>query len=270
MPYSKAQSQFSSGGTWMWPKFDKRPVGYLVFIDGFAPCIWYPDRQEGMTFRWILPPHFCQHGATVCLANILAGESVLQVEDILIDDGRDLWSSLPFSQRWKKLGEFWNKLPSDQPLLAFTPRVVSPISLEDWEANYDASQYWIIQHDTPRQPRWFWKDTVTPLKTKEFVSPKLQRSKEIIGTLCAMCRPYTKLMLPDTYMLSSQEEVQLGMGSIPTLTLSLDLRKHLAKYPDGFPVEVKWNDQFEKYEIVRILPEETPISTQSFFSEHCN
>ena len=81
MPFHHAKSTFSTGKVWLWPKFDKRPVGYLIFLNGFAPCIWYPERQEGMTLRWMLPPTFHQHGPTVCLANILAGESLLQIED---------------------------------------------------------------------------------------------------------------------------------------------------------------------------------------------
>ena len=106
MPFSRAKSTFSSGTVWLWPKFDKRPVGYLIFMEGFAPCIWYSERQEGMTFRWILPPHFSQK-TTVCLANILAGESVLQIEDILINNGKDVWSTTIFSERWKLLNDFW-------------------------------------------------------------------------------------------------------------------------------------------------------------------
>ena len=34
---------------------------------------------------------------------------------------------------------------------------------------------------------------------------------------------------------------------------------------EGAPVEVKWNDTFKKYQIIRVLPTGTPITTQSFF-----
>jgi hypothetical protein len=40
-----------------------------------------------MTFRWILPPLFCEKGPTVCLANLLPSESVLQIEDLIIYQG---------------------------------------------------------------------------------------------------------------------------------------------------------------------------------------
>ena len=267
MPFNRAKPAFSSGAVWLWPKFDKRPVGYLIFIEGFAPCIWYPERQEGMTFRWLLPPNFSQKGATVCLANILAGESVLQIEDIVINEGKDLWSNMIFSERWTKLREFWQSLPPDQPLLAFKPRVVSPISLSNWHLHYNPAIYWIIQADHYKQPRWYWKDTVTvpEFKAKEFIPPTLKRGTEIINIMVALCTPYTKTVLPDTYSLFSQEGVNLGVASISTLDLSLELRKIITDNTGGIPVEVKWNENFNKYQIVRIMPLETPITTASFF-----
>jgi hypothetical protein len=267
MPFGRAKPTFSSGTVWVWPKFDKRPVGYLIFIEGFAPCIWYPERQEGMTFRWLLPPNFCQKGATVCLANILAGESILQIEDIIVYEGKDLWSTMVFSQRWNKLRDFWQALPPDQPLLAFKPRVVKPIPLNEWPLHYDAAIYWIIQSDHYKQPRWYWKDTVTvpDHKPVEFIAPVLKRGTEIPNILVAQLAPYTKTVLPDTYSLYSQEAVNLGIASISTLNLSLEIRKAIEASPQGIPVEVKWNDGFNKYQVVRIMPRDTPTTTASFF-----
>jgi hypothetical protein len=269
MPFHRAKSTFSSGSVWLWPKFDKRPVGYLIFLDGFAPCIWYPERQEGMTFRWLLPPTFCQKGATVCLANILAGESLLQIEDIIIYQGKDLWSHQIFSERWNTLLTFWNSLPPDQPLLAFQPRIVQPIPLSEWHLHYNPAIYWIIQADHARQARWYWKDVVTvpEHKSVEFIAPVLKRSKDIITVLTALITPYAKMILPDTYSLFSQEGKGIGMASIPSLELSLQLRSLFADKANatGFPVEVTWNDAFQKYQVVRVLPANTPITTESFF-----
>jgi len=271
MPFSRAKPTFSSGTVWMWPKFDKRPVGYLIFMDGFAPCIWYPERQEGMTFRWLLPPAFCQAGPIVFLANILAGESLLQIEDLIIHQGTDLWSSRIFSERWTTLQEVWASLPPDQPLLAFTPRLVKPIALADWQEHYNPSIYWIIQPDHARQPRWYWKDTVTMSEHKpvEYVAPVLKRSNEIATTLCAYCTPYTKAVLPDIYSLAAQEGLDLGVASIASMTLSMDLRKIFAEKAvekvAGVPVEVVWNENFHKYQIVRILPADRTITPSSFF-----
>ena len=265
MPFARAKSTFSSGTVWLWPKFDKRPVGFLIFMDGFAPCIWYPERQEGMTFRWLLPPSFCQHGPTICFANILAGESLLQMEDIVVHEGKDLWSTKLFSERWLVLRDFWNSLPADQPLLAFKPQIVKPITLESWHLHYDPFVYWIIQPDHSRQPRWYWRDTVTEHTKINYIAPVLKRSAEMATLLCANCCPYTKSVLPDTYTLTSYEGDNLGLASISTLSLSLELRKVFTEKTEGIPVEVKWNEQFHKYQIVHIMPENTCITNTSFF-----
>ena len=84
--------------------------------------------------------------------------------------------------------------------------------------------------------------------------------------LCAYCIPYTKSVLPDTYSLVSQEGNSLGVASIPSLQMSIELRTRFAdKSVTGFPVEVEWNEPFRKYQVLRVLPQETPITTESFF-----
>jgi hypothetical protein len=53
------------------------------------------------------------------------------------------------------------------------------------------------------------------------------------------------------------------MASLPNMAMSLELRgKMVAK---GVPVEVMWKPAFQKYQVTRILPEHTPITTTSFF-----
>lgn len=267
MPHHRAKQVFQSSALWVWPKFDKRPVGFLIFMEDFPPCIWYPDRQEGMTFRWILPPLFCEKGATVCLANLLPSESILQIEDLIIYQGNPIWSSLVFSKRWDMLQTFWNTIPSDQPLLSVTPRIVTPICLDDWPIDYDFAIYWIIQPDHVGQPRWFWKDIVTQHHTIQYVAPQLKRNTEVMSILCAHCSPYTKMVLPDIYHLQSQEGHSLGLASISSIELSQQLRQYFVDFTksNGLPVEVKWNDSFKKYQICRIMPADTPITTKSFF-----
>ena len=268
MPFARAAPTFRETAIWLWPKFDKRPVGYLIFLDGHPPCIWFAERQEGLTFRWMLPPSFSSAGGTVCFANILAGESVLQIEDIVVHAGEDLWSNVPFSERWERLRAFWASLPPHQPFLAFTPRVVEPIRLIDWPQHYNPSLYWTIQADCCRQPRWYWKDVVTAPShaPARYIAPVLKRSHEIAQMLCALCLPYQKTVLPDTYELEAQDGESLGLASIRDLAMSQRLRTHFKAHPmEGLAVEVTWNNTFRKYQIVRILPEGTPITTVGFF-----
>lgn len=264
LPSGRAKQIFTSEKLWVWPKFDRRPATYLVFQEDQPTCSWDPTRQEGMTLRWLLPPGFCSRGPTICLANLLAGESVIQIEDLLVADGTDIWSTRPFSERWELLRQLWSRMPVDQPLLAVKPKIVKPLTLDEWRDNYDASLSWIFQPDVVRGPRWFWWDVVTKVEKKTYSAPTLARKAEITTTLCAMCSPYSRLGLPDTYSLACQEGTSVGIASISTLELSKALRSEMR--PDGIPVEVIWNDEFGKYQIVRILPAGSIISSKSFFS----
>lgn len=265
LPFGRAKQTFSEKACWVWEKFDKRPATYLIFCDGFAPCIWDAGRQEGLTLRWILPPGFCQNGPVVCLANMLAGESVIQIEDLLVNEGVDLWNNKRFSERWNELAALWNRLPADQPLLAIKPRIIRPLSLEEWKDKYDPSISWIIQPDVYAAPRYYWRDVVTKVEEKKYIEPQLKRKAEITTMLVATCKPYAKSILPDTYSLFSQEGDNIGIASIGSMDLSKQLRSEMST--DGIPVELVWNDDFNKYKIIRILPKGTSSCYSSFFSK---
>ena len=142
--------------------------------------------------------------------------------------------------------------------------------MSEWHLHYNPAIYWIIQPDHAKQSRWYWKDTVTvpEYKAVEFIAPVLKRSKDMITVLTARIIPYAKIILPDTYSLFSQEGKSLGMASISSIELSLQLRSLFSDKANtsGLPVEVTWNDAFQKYQVVRVLPANTPITTESFFN----
>lgn len=260
LPGHRAKQIFEREKLLVWAKFDRRPTCLLVFIDGFAPALWDPSRQEGLTFRWILPPGFGLKGPTVCLANLLKGESVLQIEDLIVYEGTDLWATHPFSSRWTQLGHFWSRLPPDQPLLAVKPRIVEPISIANWNTYYDNSLSWIIQPEAAGSQRFYWWDSVTPKTETAYRTPVLQRSPDIQVLVCALAKPSG---LPDAYSLEADNGKRIGIASISTMALSQEMRA--IKNTGGVKVEVKWNDDFEKYQIVKILDEKTPVSAASFF-----
>ena len=265
LPGHRAKQIFEREKLLVWAKFDRRPTCLLLFIDGFAPALWDPSRQEGLTFRWILPPGFGLKGPTVCLANLLKGESVLQIEDLVVYEGTDLWSSQTFTSRWNQLRHFWNRLPPDQPLIAVKPRIVEPLSIASWSTHYDNSLSWIIQPDTAGSQRFYWWDSVTPKNDTAYRTPVLNRSPDIQILLCALAKPYAKIGLPDAYSLEAEAGKHIGIASISTMALSQEMRAKSKDVPEGLKVEVKWNDEFEKYQIVKILEQRTPISAASFF-----
>lgn len=260
LPYSRAKQVLSKDVAWVWAKFDRRPTTYLIFLEGFPVCLWSPDRQEGHALRWITPPNLTSNGPTVCLANLLVSESVLQVEDIIIQNGNDLWSKNTFSERWKNLLELWQSMPTEQPLLTFKPRLVEPLSLKDWKVAYDGSLSWIIQLDVRGQPRWFWRDVVTPQIKKDYRAPTIKRYPGIPTIAVADAKPYSNI-LPDTYSLFSIEAKNLGIAAVSGLELSQALRR----CGDKFQVEVSWDIEFNKYRIVRIMPTGSPVASYNTF-----
>jgi len=265
LPGHRAKQIFEREKLLVWAKFDRRPTCLLLFIDGFAPALWDPSRQEGLTFRWILPPGFGLKGPTVCLANLLKGESVLQIEDLVVYEGTDLWSSHTFTSRWNQLRHFWNRLPPEQPLIAVKPRIVEPLSIASWATHYDNSLSWIIQPDTAGSQRFYWWDSVSPKTDAGYRTPVLQRSPELQVLICALAKPYAKIGLPDAYSLEAEGNKHIGIASISTMALSQEMRAKSRDIPGGLKVEVKWNEDFEKYQIVKILEQGTPVSAASFF-----
>jgi hypothetical protein len=92
----------------------------------------------------------------------------------------------------------------------------------------------------------------------------LQRSPELQVLICALAKPYTKIGLPDAYSLEADGNKHIGIASISTMALSQEMRAKSKDMP-GIKVEVKWNEEFEKYQIVKILEQGTPVSAASFF-----
>ena len=260
LPYARAKGILSNQKAWVWAKFDRRPTAYLIFIQGWPVCLWSPDRQEGRTFRWITPPIFTELGPTVFMANLLVSESVLQIEDLLICQGRDIWTRRTFSERWEDLLKLWQTMPESQPLLSFKPRLVEPMPLDEWKTAYDASLSWIIQPDFAGQARWFWWDSVTPREKREYRPPTTKRFPGIPTIAVAEAHPYNSI-LPDTYSLFSQEGQSLGIAAVSGLELSQSLRQAGKK----FPVEVGWETEFNKFRILRIMPDGNPIAPHNTF-----
>jgi hypothetical protein len=88
----------------------------------------------------------------------------------------------------------------------------------------------------------------------------LTRAPEIQVQICALAKPYTKIGLPDAYQLEAGDNSFIGIASIATMALSQQMRSLKEAH-----VEVVWNEEFRKYQITKVLSDETPISAASFF-----
>ena len=84
---------------------------------------------------------------------------------------------------------------------------------------------------------------------------------------CAKLVIDTKNKLPDTYYLEVDGDQRLGMICVPRLAQSQQLAKAFMTNKELF-VDVLWNPTFKKYEVLKILPANTPLSPLTMFHEH--
>jgi hypothetical protein len=68
-------------------------------------------------------------------------------------------------------------------------------------------------------------------------------------------------------MLEAADGAAIGRACVPRLAQSQELRQKLSACPHGFPVEVAWHSDFKKYEIVKILPAGSQLTSASVFFE---
>ena len=125
-----------------------------------------------------------------------------------------------------------------------------------------------MQPEAPKSQRFFWWDTVTPKEGPTYRAPALKRAAEVLVQICACVKPAPRLSLPDAYMLYNGEGGEIGLAAISALKLSQELRAAFAidaTRVAGVRAEVAWNGEFEKYEITRLMPADTPVSAGSFF-----
>jgi hypothetical protein len=92
------------------------------------------------------------------------------------------------------------------------------------------------------------------------------RAPEIAQLLAAKLTKDTKTALPDSYFLEAADGFSIGRACVPTLASSQQLREATTGRPI-LMVEVKWNNNFKKYEIVRLLDESMNPSPANTFTD---
>ncbi len=105
-------------------------------------------------------------------------------------------------------------------------------------------------------------------KTKPTTQPQPRiHAVKIDMQRCAKLVVDAKNKLPDTYFLEVDGGQRIGMICVPRLAQSQQLSKAFTTNKELF-VDVIWNPTFKKYEVLKILPADTPLSPISMFYEH--
>ncbi len=104
------------------------------------------------------------------------------------------------------------------------------------------------------------------LKPTTQPQPKIHTTKFAMQR-CALLRRDTATALPDSYILWAADDVELGRICVPRMAQSQELRKAFTT-ADELYVDVKWNSNFEKFEVAQVLPKNSPLSPADAFAAH--
>lgn len=288
----------------------KRPgsarAGYLCFYPKLKVVIFVEDvefRKDAEVqriprvsiIRMRHSPSLYNNNGSVFAATLAVPDSTLWIEDILVKEGVNLWTSNSFSKRWAALKAwFENEWTEDAHLqrgLIIKPRHPGPLS----SFNSEPGDTWDFIPEEAGKRRLLWKDKrlekvvlsnypqkprpqntfhdkrqtnvkqIAPLKAEEPVKigvldtyfPALQLPGD--GSIIAIA----KREGTETYSLFSAEKELLDppLAVVRKMVLSLALRTHCVEQTK---VKVEWNKSFDRWEIIDVNVQ-MPVSPKTAF-----
>lgn len=270
-----------------WKREGRERPGLLILGAAGQPAIyWDMDRDEPSALRFQIPFGFLREGYAAFVTTLLRGERRLILEDVWVLGGRSLMSR-PFSYRWQQLVACYKQFTAQQLFLGFDLALIEPIPLQTWAASGAAEPgtIWDFQPEAGGRKRIYY---VVPgarvgpsagaqarqveahqhIKLPPTVEKHaLKKTTQLLTARHALLCADKTTTLPDAYMLEAADGAVIGRACVPRLAQSQELRQKLVACPNGFPVEVAWHSDFKKYEIVKILPIGSQLTSASAFFE---
>jgi hypothetical protein len=160
----------------------------------------------------------------------------LVLEDILVWQGRDVWSSMPFHERWSSLMKQFvgSEFRVDEMLAGCKVELASYVSLSALEDPGEKAVVEIVP-DAPRNKRLIWMPaSAAPPPAIEGDATYTARKEAGMG--------------PDVYAVY-RGEVRLGLALVRTLAISKALR---LSGKSAIPIKAVHNKVFDKYEVLEV------------------
>ena len=248
----------------------RRPPGRersgLVVIWPLHKCCIYISGEHVNTLRVALlrvridPQFFAGDvGLTVFSATLVAPERRLALEDTYLWKGRNVFATEAFSVRWA-LAVQWL-----EHYCLLDPRLLSGVELEmaKWRSldSLTPGYSWEIQSEEPGNKRLFWiGQHQSPPTSPPIESPRTpaQAPTLEIGPLVAVA---TRDTGPEQWKLTTGDNTSLGRALVRTLAISIQLRSVVAAVAR---VEVVWNKNFSKWEIIGLTDSNATVSVEKF------
>jgi len=285
---AKDRHVFSNETLYAWKREGRERPGILVLGAAGQPAVyWDMDRDEPYALRFQIPFGFLTAGYSVFIATLLRGERRLIFEDVWVRNGTSLRTQ-PFSARWRELTSCFKQLTAQQLYLGFDLTIVEPLPLQEFLTAAEPGTIWDFQPESATRGRIYYvvpgarvglsagaqvreAEANAHIKLPPSVAKHaLKKTTQLLTARYAMCRLDITTPLPDSYNLESSEGILIGRACVPKLAQSQLLRATMAAKSGGFPVEVAWHSEFRKYEIIKILPDDTPLTSSSAFFELAN
>lgn len=295
----------SSVPIYVWQRQGRNRAGLLILRAGEPAVYWNQAQDQPFTIKLQVPATFTHAGTWILVATLSKAERLLTIEDTWVADGVALLRDRRYSERWPRTQEAFAALKQQQYFLGCELRLIEPLSFAHFLTVCDTSPedgtVWEFQPDIPLRRRLVW---MIPGRAKNSAIPSIKREvvREANTTYIPLIRcsgsapkhvAYSKpttlpqprvhatyipqlraarlkvdktTNLPDSYLLEAADG-QLGRVCVPKLTQSQELRRAFGGGKDTLIVDVKWNTTFKKYEVDRILADDTAISSLCVFGE---
>jgi hypothetical protein len=275
---------FRNETIYAWKREGRERPGLLIIGAAQQPAIyWDMDRDEPYALRFQVPFGMLNDGYIALAATLLRGERRLILEDVWVHKGRRT-DNMAFSARWRTLCNIYQQITAQQLFLGFEVVLTQPRSLQQFLTDAEPGTIWDFQPESGTRRRIYYvvpgarvglsagaqvraAEAAAHIKLPPTVTKNvLKKTTQLLTARFAKLRPDKTTTLPDAYILESADGVNVGRASVTKLAQSQELRAKMALCPNGFPVEVAWHSEFKKYEILRLLPTDSPLtSTSSFF-----
>lgn len=250
------------------------PSGFLILRSGSPAIYWNKKISSASIVQIPLQMRELEKiGALVLSATYYGNERKMVVEDVIYYNGKNVWSTETFAQRWSTLGQICARvLKPDTAAQGFEIVTIQPESISSWltRHSFDGVFAWEFILDKPGWRRVIWRTTVVavqaPKKLPQLREPTQQQVdvSKPQDELIAQLEKDTTTTLPDSYILYAADHSNQGPPAVKKLTLSLALRAAL-QTETSCKVKVQYNNNFKKYEVVEIVDNSSPVAEASIF-----
>jgi hypothetical protein len=208
--------------------------GFLVIVPFTGYAIFVPpvaSKTSPFRIRLRIPETMWDDGAL--FSAYLRRDKRMILEDVLVWQGKPVWNTMGFSERWKLMGEFMESCSPDKALQGVSISVAVYMSTASLVEPDEHSVLEFVPQ-APNQKRLIWMPSI--------------EQKEQPKTTGLVAKRETA-MGPDVFSVWRSEE-KLGLALVKTLAISRALRM-----AEGatIPIEAVWNKGFDKWEIMKII-----------------